>query len=147
MQRTDALTPASQFLRYAFAGGLTNLAAYLLFLWLAFIGLDPRIAVTISFPVGVLMGFSLNRNLTFQDRGDPRRALTRYLVAYVTAYIVDIIGLYVFATVNQYPHEIVQLGLMVLISGGLFLTQKYWVFVADRHRFSRPGSKNRDASR
>jgi SAM-dependent methyltransferase/putative flippase GtrA len=122
---------AAQFYRYAFVGVVTNVAAYLLYLGLTFWGLEVKIAATVSFVAVVILGFGLNRNVTFQNVDDPRITLRRYVVVYAIAYLSDIAGLHLFATLAGYTHEIVQLVLIVIIAGGLFVAQKFWVFAGD----------------
>jgi SAM-dependent methyltransferase/putative flippase GtrA len=119
---------AGQLGRYAGVGVTTNAAAYLLYLLLTRVGLAPMVAATIAFAAAVAASFVLNRNLTFRSRGDRRTSLRRYVIAYGTAYVADIAGLYVFVNLFGYPHEIVQLVLIVVTACGLFLTQKFWVF-------------------
>jgi putative flippase GtrA len=122
---------ASQFIRYAFVGIGTNIASYLLYLWLTNLGLGPKVSATIAFVAAVAVSFALNRNVTFRSRGDSRVSLRRYVIAYMLAYGVDMGGLYVFVDLCRYPHEVVQFGLIVFIAFGLFVAQKWWVF-ADR---------------
>jgi putative flippase GtrA len=123
--RSDWRSVAAQFYRYAFVGVVTNVAAYLLYLGLTFWGLEVEIAATVSFVAVVILGFGLNRNVTFQNVDDPRITLRRYVVVYVIAYLSDIAGLHLFATLAGYTHEIVQLVLIVIIAGGMFVAQKF----------------------
>jgi putative flippase GtrA len=131
MSRVEIVAAAGQLARYASVGVATNAASYLLYLWLTRLGLAPMAAATIAFAAAVAVSFALNRNLTFRSPGDPGVSFRRYIVAYVVAYGADIGGLYVSVNLLEFPHEIVQLGLIVFIACGLFVAQKYWVF-ADR---------------
>jgi putative flippase GtrA len=131
MSHAEIMIAAAQLARYAAVGVATNVASYLLYLWLTRLGLTPMTAATFAFAAAVAASFVLNRNLTFRSRGDPGRSFRRYIGAYMVAYGADIGGLYVFVNLLGFPHEIVQLGLIVFIACGLFVTQKWWVF-ADR---------------
>jgi hypothetical protein len=65
-----------------------------------------------------------------------------YLVIYAIAYLTDLAGLQVFVTQAGYPHEILQLALVVTIACGLFVTQKCWVFAGEAR--PPPRVENRD---
>ena len=117
-----------QFTRYAVIGAVVNISGYLLYLWLTFIRLDPKAAATISFAVGMAVGFVLQRNWTFRNRGHLRQSLAYFAVAYAVAYATNIGGLYILVDILRYPHQIVQLVLILSIACGLFIAQKFWVF-------------------
>jgi putative flippase GtrA len=127
---SEAMTVAGQLVRYASVGVCTNIASYLFYLWLTVLGSPPIAAATSAFAGAVILSFALNRSVTFRSAADPRRLLRRYVVAYGIAYGIDVGGLYVVSTLLRYPHELVQLALIVIIAFGLFAAQKWWVFAA-----------------
>ena len=131
MSHAQIMIAAAQLARYAAVGVATNVASYLLYLWLTRLGLAPMVAASLAFAAAVAASFALNRNLTFRSRGDAGAAFRRYIGAYMVAYGADIGGLDVFVNLLGFPHEIVQLGLIVFIACGLYVAQKWWVF-ADR---------------
>lgn len=122
-----------QFFFYAFFGVALNVAGYILYLCLTTYGLDPKVAATIGFPIGVAAGFLLNRRWTFGVGDRFSDSASRYVSAYVIAYAVNIAGLYLFVDVLRYPHQIVQIILILLIACGLFAAQKFWIF-SDRRQ-------------
>ena len=117
-----------QLFRYGAIGGLINTTAYLLYLWLAHVGLDPKAAATICFAGGTILGFFLNKSWTFQHPGRFHQTFVYHVIVYAVAYLTNIGGLYIFVDAMDYPHEIVQLVLILLIACGLFVAQKYWIF-------------------
>jgi putative flippase GtrA len=144
MSRAEIVGAAAQLARYASVGVATNVASYLLYLWLTRLGLAPMAAATIAFVVAVAASFGLNRNLTFRSRSDPGVSFRRFIVAYVVAYGADIGGLYIFVNMLRFPHEVVQLGLIVFIACGLFVAQKWWVF-ADRNEAQSQDQRERSS--
>jgi SAM-dependent methyltransferase/putative flippase GtrA len=128
MSGSEIITVAVQLCRYASVGVSTNITSYLLYLCLTRLGLQPMIAATIAFIAAVVLSFALNRNVTFRNLAHPRGSLRRYVIAYAIAYGADVSGLYVFVSLIGYPHESVQLALIVFIACGLFVAQKWWVF-------------------
>lgn len=125
---TRFATILGQLVRYGSIGAAINIVGYLLYLWLTFNGLDPKTAATISFVFGVVVGFFSHRRFTFRHAGDVRQPVVKYLLAYLTGYVANMLGLYAMVDVLGYPHEIVQASLIVLIAAGLFMAQKFWIF-------------------
>lgn len=120
---------SGQLVRYGFIGAALNIGGYLFYLWLTFNGFDPKAAATIAFIVGVVVGFLCHRRFTFRHAGDVRQPVVRYLSAYLMGYAANMLGLYALVDVLHYPHEIVQAGLIVAIAIGLFIAQKFWIFI------------------
>jgi putative flippase GtrA len=129
--RAPSMATAAQFCRYAMVGVLTNVGAYLLYLAMTLVGFAPSLGATGSFAAALIVGFVLNRKVTFRSTDDSRVALRRYLVTYAIAFLADLAGLHVFVTRAGYPHEIVQLVLVAAIACGLFVAQKYWIFAGE----------------
>ncbi len=98
--------------------------------------------MTLCYCSGVLIGFVLNRKITFGFRGDRIGALARYFASYGVGYAINFVGLWLLVDCYGAPHEIVQGGIMAGLVTVLFLLQRYWVFPTrgshDRARFARP---------
>lgn len=119
---------ATQLLRYGVVGVGGNAFGYLLYLGMTGAGLGPKLAATIAFAIVLLLGFVLNKSWTFNAGRVRRSFLRRYGIAYGTAYLLDIVGLYVFVDVMSYDHATVQGALIIAIAASLFVVQKLWVF-------------------
>lgn len=120
-----------QLTRFAVVGIASNATLYALFVLLTFLGLDPKVAMTLLFILGVLANFVANRIWTFGHRGRPAGALARYAVLYLGGYLTNLAGLAWFVDVEGKDPRLVQAVLIVFIAGATFLVQKYWVFRAD----------------
>jgi putative flippase GtrA len=119
-----------QLLRYALVGLTSNLLCYLVYLALTGLGMNPKLAMSLLFGVGVLQTFVFNRRWTFEHGGTQRTAFYRYCVAYGFGYLFNLSMLYLLVDWLGYPHQVIQ-GLMILtLAVMLFLTQKFWVFRA-----------------
>ena len=117
-----------QLIRYAVVGVMSNLLCYLAYLGLVRLGMDPKLAMSVLYCVGVLQTFVFNRNWTFQHSGAQRTVFLRYGTAYALGYLFNLTVLHILVDVRGYPHEIVQ-GMMILVLAVmLFLAQKFWVF-------------------
>ncbi len=129
-----ALTPAQrQFARYAAIGFASNLALYGVYILLTTATLQPVTAMTLTYVVGLLSTFLLNRHWTFAYPGPRRAALIRYVLVFALAYVINYLMLSYMVDYLGYPHEIVQAGLILFLAVAIFLAQKLWVF-DERHK-------------
>lgn len=117
-----------QFARYVVVGLASNLLCYLIYLTLNELGMDPKLAMTILYAVGVVQTFFFNKRWTFRQDGAVPAAFYRYCTVYGLGYLLNLGVLYVSVDLYGYPHEIVQAVMIVVIAILLFLSQKYWVF-------------------
>jgi putative flippase GtrA len=117
-----------QFIRYAIIGLLLNGDMYVAYLLLTSGGLASTTAMSVTYASGVLIGFLLNRSVTFRYHRRDRGALLRYIATYLAGYAVDYACLSLLVRHAGLPHECVQLGVTVALPVLLFAMQKYWVF-------------------
>lgn len=117
-----------QLLRYAIVGLLTNAAGYLVYLALTWLWLDPKIAVSLLYPMGVLMGYFGHARYSFAYEGATGRGLTRYLAAHAIGYTLNVALLYVLSDRLGYPHQAVQALAIFLVAGVLFILFRFFVF-------------------
>jgi putative flippase GtrA len=121
----DLLT---QMVRYGVVGVLNNLWAYLLYLLLTWQWLDPKMAVSILYPVGALTGYFAHAKYSFAYSGGKSKALLRFIVAHVVGYIANLSMLFLLVDVCGYPHPGVQALAIVTVAGVLFVLFRYYVF-------------------
>jgi putative flippase GtrA len=119
---------SGQFLRYVVVGLASNLVCYLAYLGLSALGMDPKLAMTILYAVGVLQTFFFNKKWTFKQDGAVPAAFYRYCIAYGAGYLLNLAVLYVLVDLQGYPHQLVQATMIVVLAMMLFLSQKFWVF-------------------
>jgi putative flippase GtrA len=118
----------AQMVRYGIVGVLTNLAGYLLYLAVTWLWLEPKLAVTVLYPVGVAAAYFGHARYAFTYRGGARRGWLRYLIAHALGYGANVLTLCVFADAIGFPHQAVQAAAIPLVAGVLFLLFKYFVF-------------------
>ena len=117
-----------QFIRYAVIGVLLNASLYAAYLLLTHTMLGSRAAMTLTYATGVLLGFLLNRKITFNFSSMDKGALYRYIVSYAVGYGVNLLGLWLFVDLAGFSHELVQGGMIITLAFMLFALQKWWVF-------------------
>jgi len=109
-------------------GLLTNLAGYGVYLLLTWSWLEPKLAVTLLYPVGVIAGYFGHARYSFSYQGRAKSGMSRYLVAHAIGYGANVSLLYVFSDVLRYPHQAVQAAAIFIVAGILFLLFRFFVF-------------------
>ena len=122
------MSTAIEILRFGAVGLGSNALLYLLYLAATAVGVEPKVAVSLIYLVGVLQTFILNKRWTFQHEGHVRRTAARYWVAYGFSYAANIVLLIIFVDMAGFDHRVVQGALIAVIGLVLFALQKYWVF-------------------
>lgn len=124
--------PIQQLVRYCVIGMGSNLAIYLLYLLVTYLGTTPRKAMTMSYLTGACVGFVANRKWTFSYRGSLATTIGRYAIAHLMGYLINFSMLSFFTSCLGLPHQFVQAAAIAVVAGFLFLTFKYFVFPADK---------------
>lgn len=124
-----------QFRRYAIVGIVSNVAGYVLYLLITWLGVGPKMAMTSIYLVGVLQTFVFNRRWSFEFAGATTPALVRYATAYASGYVINFLALMLFVDKGGLPHRWVQGAMILVVAVMLFMAQRYWVF---------PGAAARD---
>ena len=117
-----------QFIRYSVVGLASNLLCYLVYLGLTKLGMNPKLAMSLLYALGVMQTFVFNKRWTFEHAGPRRTVFYRYCTAYGLGYLFNLAVLYLTVDLLGYPHQLIQ-GIMILtLAMMLFLAQKFWVF-------------------
>lgn len=117
-----------QFTRYAIVGLASNALGYLLYLSLTYLGIGPKLAMSLLYGVGVLQTFVFNKKWSFQFDGSATPALVRYVLAYAVGYGLQFLALMFLVDRMGLPHQWVMGFLILFIAAFLFIAQKFWVF-------------------
>ena len=117
-----------QVIRYGVVGVLNNLAGYLIYLGVTWLGVEPKLAVTLMYPVGALTAYLGHARYAFTYRGGHAGGLSRYVIAHLIGYTANIALLYVFFDRLWYPHQLIQAAAIFIVAGLLFLLFRYFVF-------------------
>lgn len=126
----------NELTRWMIVGTVVNALLYGVYLGLTAWMLGPRAAMTVVYVAGVLLGFVGHRRWSFGHRGRLEPALVRYLGAYLLGYLLNLAGLQFGIEYLQWPHQLVQGVMVVVVALSMFVMQKYFVF-ARRYGHSR----------
>ncbi len=117
-----------QLLRYAIVGIAHNLAGYCIYLLLTWLGVNPKLVVSIFYPIGAIGSFYANRQWTFSHDGKITSSFFRFVIAHVCGYGLNISMLHLLSDVLGYPHQLVQAAAIFVVAGFLFVTMRFFVF-------------------
>lgn len=126
-----------QIVRYGLVGIFSNMAAYALYLLLTYSGADPKLAITILYPAAATLAYWGHARYSFTYRGGHFSGLSKYILAHLAGYLLNLSLLYVFVDRLHFQHQPVQLANVFLVAGFLFMAFKFLVFRTDEHTTSR----------
>lgn len=125
----------AELLRYLLAGVLNTLVGYLVFLGaLHLLSLDLAWSNVISYAVGLVVAFTLNKNFVFQGRQHDLSAAGRFAAGFAVSFAVNSAVLYIANTGLGIRAEIAQLLAMASYTVTFYLINKYLVFPSNRDR-------------
>ena len=119
-----------QFIRYVFTGLVLNLLGYLIYLAVTWYGMEPKMALTVFYPLGVLYSYFAHKRFSFQHSSGTRnyRLLVRYITVYAVGYMINLSLLSLFSDRLGYPHHWVQGAAIFIVAWYLFVALKLFVF-------------------
>ena len=128
MTTTGFAATLRQIARYGVVGVLNNFLGYLVYLAVTWVWLDPKIAVTLMYPIGAVTAYFGHAKYSFAYSGRTSQGLARYVIAHVIGYGTNVGMLYVLSDKLGYPHQLVQAAAIVVVAGILYLLFRYFVF-------------------
>lgn len=128
MTNSTFTTTLGQVVRYGVVGVLNNLLGYLIYLLVTWLWLDPKIAVTLMYPIGAVTAYFGHARYSFAYSGRTSHSIVRYAIAHLIGYGANIGMLYLFSDRLGYPHQLVQAVAIVAVAGILYLLFRYFVF-------------------
>lgn len=123
-----------RLVRYGVVGMASNIGGYLIYVSVTYLGLGPKLAMTLLYFAGATIGYMGNRQLAFSHTGNILRSSAGYLMAHTVGYAVNFVILYVFVDLMGYPHQMVQGVAILAVAGYLFLVLNFIVFKDENAR-------------
>ncbi|CEK10254.1 GtrA family protein [Legionella hackeliae] len=117
-----------QFIRSSFFSVVNNLLGYVVFLFLTSLGIAPKNAVTIWYIPAIICSFWSNYRWVFSAKLNLPETIIRFIIVYVSAYLVNLLLLWGFVDKLDYPYQFVQLFAIAPVAVFLFCGCKYFVF-------------------
>jgi len=101
-----------QFVRFLCAGAVNTGATYLLYLLAALI-MDPRLAYSAAFVIGIALSYLLNTLFVFRS-GVQRRSMVQYPAVYLLQYVFGLGVLHVLVHYFELAHQIAMLAVIAI---------------------------------
>lgn len=117
-----------QMIRYGVVGVTNNYSGYLIYLLVTWLWLDPKVAVTLMYPIGAATAYFGHARYSFAYSGRTSHSIVRYSIAHLIGYGANIGILYLFSDWLGYPHQLVQAVAIVAVASILYLLFRYFVF-------------------
>lgn len=117
-----------QLVRYGVVGIASNAAGYAVYLLVTWLGVPPKIAMTVLYAVGATVGFFGNRRYAFRHEGALLSSGVRYLLAHAAGYGINLAIQVIVADRWGYPHQWAQALAVFVVAGFLFVVFRYFVF-------------------
>lgn len=117
-----------QIIRFGIVGLTSNVVLYLFYLAMSQSGIDPKLAMTFSFVLGLTWTFTINKRWSFSHQGDWGRSSAKFFSLYGALYFINLTMLLVLVDVFGLSHVLVQAGVFLVYVPIIFLAQRYWIF-------------------
>jgi putative flippase GtrA len=128
-----------QLVRYAVVGIASNVAGYLAYLLITWLGVGPKLAMSCLYVLGATVSFIGNRRWTFSHEGSISASAVRFAIAHALGYLLNLSILLVFVDHLGFPHQLVQAVAIVVVALFLFVLFRLFVFPATgRHAGAAP---------
>ena len=117
-----------QLFRYGLLGVTINLTGYLFYLLITHLGGTPKSTMSILYGTGIVLSYFGNRKLTFAHQGNVIASGTRFLIAHIFGYLINLAFLIVMVDNLGYDHRLIQAVAILIVALFLFFASKYFVF-------------------
>lgn len=117
-----------QISRFGIVGVMNNLLGYLIYLAVTWFWLDPKLAVTLMYPISAMTAYFGHAKYAFTYEGQHNFGVLRYIMAHLVGYAINLSLLFVLTDMLGYPHQAVQACAVVVVGGVLYLLFRCWVF-------------------
>lgn len=126
-QRIRAL-PIKQLIRFGIVGVISNMVGYVIYLLITYAGVEPKLTVSVLYPIGALLNFVGNKKWTFGSSGSSLKTGFRHVLVFALGYVLNIVMLLVFVDQMGFAHQLVQLAAVFVVALYIFVAMKFFVF-------------------
>ena len=123
---------------FGLIGVTSNTVLYIAYLLLVQWGMSPTAAMTSTYLTGVIVSYMLNSRITFSTHSNLNSQFIRFCFSHVIGYTFNAAGLIAGTQFMNWPHALVQAGMILSTAILLFIIQSKWVFKPALHQISEP---------
>lgn len=114
--------------KYGVVGILNTLLGYLIYLFLTWFWLDPKIVVMLMYPIGAVTAYFGHARYSFSYNGNHLHSVLRYIIAHLIGCAINVGMLYLFWNRLGFSHQLVQAVAIVVGAVILFFLFRIFVF-------------------
>lgn len=126
-QRIKTL-PIKQLIRFGIVGVISNMVGYVFYLLITYAGVEPKLTVSLLYPIGTYLSFAGNKKWTFNSNGGAAQAGVKHIFVYALGYVLNLGILAYFVDYLGFAHQLVQLVAIFVVALFLFIAMKFFVF-------------------
>jgi putative flippase GtrA len=117
-----------QLITFVSIGLINNLIGYSLYLFLTYLGIEPKKAMTLLFLLIMFTGFFFNRKYTFTDQKKLLFTSIGYSLIYLFGYLANLVILIIFVDHLKLQHQLIQAFATFFIALINFILLKFFIF-------------------
>lgn len=121
-------------IRYGFVGIINNVLVYLVYVFITYFWLNPKLAITLFYPIGAITAYLGHMKYSFTYKGKSFGAVVRFFIVYFFGYALNLFLLFVLSDTFNFPHQVTQAIAIPVVAGVLFFMLKYFVFPYSENR-------------
>ncbi len=125
---TPTFSALPNTIRYSLVGIINNVFVYLVYVFITYFWLNPKLAITLFYPIGAVTAYLGHMKYSFAYQGKNASTILRYILAYFFGYVLNLIMLFILSDTFNLPHQAVQALAIPVVACILFLMLKYFVF-------------------
>lgn len=114
--------------RYAGSGVLNTLVGFAVIFLLMWLGISPFVANVAGYAVGFILGFVLSKKFVFRSDGHFVAEGIRYLVAFIVAFVCNLLTLRVVLSVFNMHAALAQVAAAISYTLIMYLLTRVFVF-------------------
>ena len=117
-----------QLFRYGIVGLTSNAIGYAFFLWLTYMGMGPKQAMSLLYVISTGISYWGNWRWTFTCSGNFLVTSSRFLFIHLLGYLFNFMLLLIFVDKLGYPYQWIQAIAIFIVALYLFTAFKFFVF-------------------
>lgn len=118
----------STFKRYVLFGLASNFLIYCVYLSITAFGMEHKLAMTILYLIGTFISYLGNKTWTFRYKGKISTSFIKFISLYLFGYLINLLLLFYFVDLLNYPHQLVQIIAVIFLAVLLFFLSRFFVF-------------------
>jgi putative flippase GtrA len=117
----------SSLFRYSLNGIFLNGLGFVTYLFLTYLRIDPKLAMSIIYIFFLIIGFFWHKNFSFLS-SNIAPSKFKFLLVHLSAYLINLALLFLFVDLLQFKHQYVQGLAIILVAIYLYMMLNRIVF-------------------